>query len=165
VSAVAWFTGLPASGKSTLARHVREACAPRRPAIVLDGDALRPLLAPGGGFDDEARERFYEALSGLAALVAGQGVIALVAATAHRRAWRARARALAPRFVEVFVDTPLAVCEARDPRGLYARARSGGAPLLPGVGAPYEPPDQPDVVARGGEDPDAIVRVVQLVAP
>ena len=99
-------------------------------------------------FDDASRVRFYEIVAQLAALLAGQGLVVLVPATAHRRALRARARALAPRFVEVYVTTALAECERRDPKGLYARARKGEALHLPGVGEPYELPESPDVVAE-----------------
>jgi adenylylsulfate kinase-like enzyme len=88
----------------------------------------------------------------------------LVAATAHRRAHRTAARALAPRFLEVFLDVPGDVCRTRDAKGLYARARDGQAPDLPGAGVAYEPPEAPDLVARGGEDDDAVEAVVAALA-
>jgi adenylylsulfate kinase len=89
--------------------------------------------------------------------------VVLVPATAHRRSLRARARELAPRFVEVYVATGLGECERRDPKGLYARARKGEALHLPGVGEPYEAPEAPDVVAEGGMDELASDRTVALV--
>jgi len=98
-----------------------------------------------------------------AALLAHQGQLVLVAATAPRRAHRAQARALAPRFLEVHVATPLAECRARDPKGLYAAATAGAAPDLPGAGAPYEPPASPEVVASGGEDEAAVQAVVARI--
>ena len=113
--AVVWFTGLPASGKSTLARAVaarlREA---RREPVVLDGDDVRAALVPSPGHDPSARDGFYRTLGGLAGMLAQDGLIVLVAATAHQRAWRAHARGLAPRFVEVYLATPLGECRRRD---------------------------------------------------
>jgi adenylylsulfate kinase len=131
--------------------------------VLLDGDEVRAALAPGLGYDEDARARFYAVLAELAALLAGQGVAVLVAATAHRRAWREHARAVAPRFLEIHVATPLSTCAARDPKGLYARARGGEAPHLPGPGAEYEPPLAPDVTASGGEDPEALERTAAAI--
>lgn len=155
--AVVWLTGLPASGKSTLATAVAVALrAAGREPVILDGDALRPVLG-AAGYDDEGRDRFYRALGALAVTLAGQGLIVLVPATAHRRAWRDLARAAAPRFVEVLVDTPLAECRRRDPRGLYAAAGPGST--LPGVGVAYEPPTAPEVVIAP-DDEAAVERVL-----
>lgn len=151
--AVVWITGLPSSGKSTLARAVLARLAARgRPGLLLDGDAVRAALVPRPGYDAVGRGTFYETLGNLALLVARQGLVAVVAATAHRRAYRDRVRRRASRFVEVWVDASPEVCAERDPKGLWARARAGDAPDLPGVGPAYEPPLAPEVVARGGED-------------
>jgi len=155
--AVAWVTGLPSAGKSTFAAAlVVRLRAAGAGAVLLDGDAVRAALRPAPGYDEAGRAAFYETLAGLAALVARQGLTAVVAATAHRRAFRERARALAPGFVEIFVDVPAEACAARDAKGLWARARAGGAPDLPGAGLPYEPPLAPEVVARGGQDGAAL---------
>jgi adenylylsulfate kinase len=151
-------TGLPASGKSTLAaRLARRLHELGREPLVLDGDRVRALLVPRPGYDEEGRDAFYQTLVGLACEAARQGLIAIVAATAHRRAWRDRARAEAPRFVEVHVATPLDECRRRDPKRLYAQLAEDGA--LPGVGAAYEPPTCPEVVAPAGDDP----RIVELI--
>lgn len=155
---VVWFTGLPASGKSTLAERVRE----RTGGILLESDALREVLEADRY---EERDAFYRRLGALAALLARQGHIVLVAATAPRAEHRDHARALAPHFVEVYVATPLAECERRDPKQLYARARAGAAPLLPGVGVPYEPPRAPEVTATGGLDEQAVIAVEHAVTP
>jgi adenylylsulfate kinase len=148
---VVWLTGLPASGKSTLAERLaarlREA---RVPSVVLDGDEVRDVLVPRPGHDDAGRDAFYQTLGGLAALLAHRGLVAIVAATAHRRAWRDRARARATDFVEVHVATPLEECQRRDPKGLYARAEA--LPELPGVGVPYEAPLYPEVIAARGDE-------------
>ncbi|HEU0035821.1 MAG TPA: adenylyl-sulfate kinase [Kofleriaceae bacterium] len=154
---VVWFTGLPASGKSTLAARVRDRLPER--AILLDSDELRDALATQR-YDAADRDAFYATVGKLAALLAHQGHVVLVAATAARRAHRDAARALAPRFVEVHVATPLAECEARDVKGLYARARRGDAPTLPGIGVAFEPPTHPDVTARGGHDDAAVEQIV-----
>lgn len=160
--AVVWVTGLPASGKSTLARAVvGRLAAAGAPAVLLDGDAVRAALVPRPGYDAAGRAAFYETLGNLALLLAGQGLPVVVAATAHRRAFRERVRAAAAgRFVEVLVDTPAEVCATRDPAGLWARARAGDAPDLPGAGPAYEPPRAPEVVARGGEDAGAVEAVL-----
>jgi adenylylsulfate kinase len=161
---VVWFTGLPAAGKTTMAERVRDRLAAAGlHAELLDSDALRPLLAPERGYRDADRTEFYLRLAELAAVLARRGEIVLVAATAPLRAHRQTARELAPRFAEVFLEVPVTDCEQRDIKGLYARARAGSAPDLPGVGAPYEPPEHPDVVARGGRDQGAIDAVVRLV--
>src|SRR5262249_29878357 len=109
------------------------------------------------------RDAFYETLAGLAALLARQGVIALVPATAHTQAHRRRARALAPKFLEIYVDAALETCRERDPKGLYAKAERSAIPL-PGVWPPYEPPEQPDVTVRGGRDAEGAARIVELIA-
>ena len=161
---VVWFTGLPSSGKSTLAERVRLALREGgTTALRLDGDEVRRALVPSPGHWPAERDAFYETLARLAALLASQGLVVLVAATAHRRAHRERARALAPRFLEVHVATPRDECERRDAKGLYALARAGKAPLLPGVGVEYEAPLSPDVGSAGGEDPAALAEVVRRI--
>lgn len=159
---VVWITGLPASGKTTLAAAVRDrlATAGRRACAVLDSDEVRDAL----GHESYAaadRERFYATLARLAALLSRQGLVVVVPATAPRRQHRDAARGLAPRFVEVHVRTPLEECERRDPKGLYRRARSGEAPTLPGAGAAYEAPEHPEVVADGGHDVRAVEAIVR----
>lgn len=167
--AIVWFTGLPSSGKTTLARraHARLAAAGRA-AVVLDSDELRDAL-DAHSYSPGDRDRFYRTVAALAALVARQGVVALVAATAPRRADRERARAeLGPapgRFIEVWVDTPLAECQARDPKGLYAQARRGAVDQLPGVGTVYEAPVAPEVTANGGYDDAALAAIEDRLDP
>ena len=160
---VVWFTGLPASGKTTLAKHVRDRLASRTPCVLLDSDELRDLL-DDHAYDAGDRDHFYKVLGNLAVMLARQGHIVLVAATAPRRAHRDRVRTEAPAFVEIYVRTPLEACEARDIKGLYARARAEAASTLPGVGVPYEPPFSPDVTADGGLDRDAAAAIDRLVS-
>ena len=164
-AAIVWFTGLPSSGKSTLARRVRaRLAAAGRAAVLLDSDEVREALGTRG-YDAADRDGFYRALAGMAVLVANQGLAVLVAATAPRREHRDRARRTVGdggTFVEVWVNTPLAVCEARDAKGLYARARRGDAAEVPGVGVAYEPPLAPEVVADGDGEP-AVAAIVRLL--
>jgi adenylylsulfate kinase len=160
---IVWFTGLPASGKTTLAMHVRDRLGQlSRPAIVLDSDELRSVLDLGD-YDVAGRDAFYKRLGRLALLLARQDQVVLVAATAPERRYRDDIRAHAPRFVEVWVSTPLVECAARDPKGLYARAAAGQAPRLPGLGTPYDPPLTPEVIARGGHDERAVQAIVERI--
>ncbi len=160
---VAFVTGLPSAGKSTFAERAFAALRERGvPSCLLDGDAVRACL-PKTGYSPEARAEFYETLASLAALVAEQGLVVLVAATAHRREFRDRARALAPAFVEVWLDTPADECKLRDTKGLYAAAREGRAHDVPGADLAYEPPLAPDVRATGGHDQAAVDELVARV--
>jgi adenylylsulfate kinase len=164
---VAWLTGLPGSGKSTLARAAQaELARDGVAACVLDGDEVRAALRPAPGYDETSRADFYATLAGLAALLAAQGLVVLVAATANLRAYRVEARRLAPRFVEVHVACDGATCAARDPKGLYRLARAGQIGSLPGAGAEYEPPVSPELVVDTtiGSIADGALAIVQRLA-
>lgn len=159
---VVWITGLPSSGKSLLAERAwRRLVHAKRPAVMLDGDAVRAAMKPTPGYDDTARADFYETLAGLAALLANQGLVVMVPATAHLRAHRDKARALAPEFVEVYVRATPECCARRDAKGLYAAAREGKVSNMPGVDVEYEPPESPDIVALGGYDEEALHKLVK----
>lgn len=163
---VVWFVGLPASGKTTLARSVAAALVARdgERAVLLDGDEVRAVLRPAPRYDAGARDAFYATLASLAALLGQQGHVVLVAATAHLRRYRDAARALSPRFLEVLLDTSAQECARRDPKGLYARAQADPATsTLPGVGVAFERPERPELVARPG-DPDAAAHVLAAIA-
>jgi adenylylsulfate kinase len=161
---VVWFTGLPASGKSTLAEQVQALLRARGVyAALLDSDAVRPLLAPHFGYEAEDRDAFYFRLAELAGRLARQDLVILVAATAPLRSHRVEARAQAPAYAEVYLDVSQDECARRDPKRLHAMARAGAAPDLPGAGAPYEPPEEPAVVARGGQDREAAEAIVRLI--
>lgn len=162
---VVWFTGLPSSGKSKLARAVRERLETAGQACcLLDGDVMRRLLFPELGYAEPERAAFYAKLAALAAELARQNLAVLVPATAAKSQYRQHARQLAPRFVEVWVTTPLEECERRDDKGLYAAARAAPASSLPGVGLTYEPPTAAEVRASGGDDDAAARRIVALCA-
>jgi bifunctional enzyme CysN/CysC len=148
--ATVWFTGLPASGKSTIAVEIEaRLVGAGRPALRLDGDNLRHGLNGNLGFSAEDRAENVRRTAHAAALLAEAGVVALVALVSPYAADRAAARAIheaaSLSFLEVFVSTPLDECERRDPKGLYARARAGELPGLTGVDDPYEPPESPDL--------------------
>ena len=150
---VVWFTGLPSSGKTTLARETLGVLrAAGESCCLLDGDEVRECLHPPLGYGPESRTNFYQTLASLAALLSRQDFVVLVAATTHRRADRETARRLANgQFLEVFVDTPLDVCEKRDAKGLYAKARAGELQHFPGIHEPYEPPGDEALRAREAE--------------
>lgn len=153
---VVWLTGPPASGKSTIARAILERLAGAgRSAIWLESDALREILTPQAGYSPAERDRFYAMVADLAALLAEQGFDVLVDATAPRRAHRQRLRDQWPGLIEAYVDAPFALREARDPKGLYRRAREGTAPDVPGATADYEPPDRPELRLSGADPPHA----------
>jgi adenylylsulfate kinase len=159
--AVVWLTGLPSSGKSTLAEHLATALRARDVATcVLDGDAVRASITPPFGYDDVGRDHFYATLASLAVLLARQGLTVLVPATANRRAYRARCREAAPRFVEVHVRVDASVVRERDAKGLYAAQRDGAIAHMPGADAGYEAPERPEVVAEGGHDTSAVAAVL-----
>ncbi|HZM33107.1 MAG TPA: adenylyl-sulfate kinase [Burkholderiales bacterium] len=147
MSFAVWLTGLSGSGKSAIARellaqlHVRGV-----DAAVLESDIMRTQLTPYPRYDEQDRDFFYEMLSRVGVLVVESGRPVVLDATANLRRYRDAARSRIARFAEVYVDTPLEVCRARDTKGLY----KGDGKNLPGVGALYEPPLKPEVVVHGG---------------
>jgi adenylylsulfate kinase len=146
---VIWITGRPASGKTTLARAVVEELAARdRHAMLLDSDEARAVITPEPRYSEEERALFYRALAYMASRLAQEGIVAVVAATAHAAEYRRWARAICPELFLVYARCPSAVCEARDPKGLYRRARASAATTLPGVGVPFEEPDDADRVVE-----------------
>jgi adenylylsulfate kinase len=161
-----WITGLPASGKSTIAASLRRQLEQKgAEAAVLESDVMRQLFQEQPVYDERDRDCFYAALAFIARVLTEHGVPVIVDATANRRSYRDRARLQIARFVEVFVDTPLAVCAKRDPKGIYRLAGEGKARHVPGVQTPYEAPVCPDLVIRGDqEDPGAAAgRIVDLL--
>jgi bifunctional enzyme CysN/CysC len=164
--ATIWFTGLPASGKSTIAVAVERALVESgHVAYLLDGDNLRHGLSDDLGFSAGDRAENIRRVGHLTRLLADAGVIALASLVSPLKSDRQIARALNEAaklpFVEVYVSTSLAECEKRDPKGLYARARSGELQGMTGIDAPYEPPEDADLVLdTTGADIDALVAQV-----
>lgn len=143
---VIWFTGLSGSGKSTLANALDQALHARGlHTYVLDGDNLRQGLSKDLGFSDEARVENIRRAAEVARLIMDAGLIVITAFISPFRAERQMARELIGQdaFIEVFMDTPLAVCEQRDPKGLYKKARAGLLRKMTGIDSPYEPPIGP----------------------
>lgn len=152
--ATVWFTGLPASGKSTIAVRVEERLvAAGRPAYLLDGDNLRHGLNGNLGFEPGDRKENIRRTAHVARLFADAGVVALVSLVSPYRADRELARSLHTAdglpFLEVWVSTSPEECARRDPKGLYARAQRGEIKGLTGVDAPYEPPGAPELELGG----------------
>jgi bifunctional enzyme CysN/CysC len=167
--ATVWFTGLPSSGKSTLAAAVEERLvADGVPAYVLDGDNLRHGLNGDLGFDGIARAENVRRIAHVARLFADAGVVALVSLVSPYVADRELARRLHDEaelpFVEVYVNAPVSVCEERDPKGLYARARRGEISGFTGVDDPYEAPLQPDLEIRPAALPCGVDAVLAELA-
>jgi len=161
---VIWFTGLSGSGKSTLANALEQALhAQGQRTYILDGDNIRQGLNKDLGFTDADRVENIRRIAEVARLMMDAGLIVMTAFISPFRAEREMARQLIgeARFVEVFVDTPLAVCEARDPKGLYKKARAGQIPNMTGIHSAYEPPERPDCVV--GRDPQDLSDTVQIL--
>ena len=164
-----WLTGLPGAGKSTLARLLEDRLrAAARHVCVLDGDELRRGLNRDLGFSESDRAESVRRAAALARLKFDAGLVVIVAMISPHRGARAHARSLFPSgaFVEVFVDTPLEECERRDPKGLYACARSGLLADLTGIDSLYEPPEAPELVVRTVETPpqSAVEALARLVS-
>ena len=143
-----WFTGLSGSGKSTLAVALeKKLSAAGAHAFVLDGDEIRRGLCSDLGFSAEDRNENIRRLAEVARLFAECGVICITAFISPLRASREKARRIvgARRFVEIHLATPLGVCEGRDVKGLYAKARAGHIPEFTGISSPYEAPRRPSI--------------------
>jgi len=144
--ATLWFTGLPSSGKSTIAREVEAILLRRNLSVeLLDGPEVRQSLSRGLGFSRDDREENLRRIGYVAKLLSRNGVIAICASVSPYRATRNEIRERVTNFIEIFVDVSLAVAERRDSEGLYARARNGAIEEFTGVTAPYEPPESPEV--------------------
>jgi adenylylsulfate kinase len=167
-STVLWFTGLSGSGKSTLAHAVEEklyqlGCR----TFVLDGDNVRQGLCSDLGFSAEDRSENIRRISEAARLLVESGVIAMTAFISPFRADRQKARSIFPHgdFIEIFCEATLAVCEQRDVKGLYKRARAGEVKEFTGISSPYEAPDNPELIVRTGELEleDCVAQVIEFM--
>jgi bifunctional enzyme CysN/CysC len=168
--ATVWLTGLPGAGKSTIGEELeRRLIASGRAAYVLDGENLRHGLSADLGFSVADRHEHARRVASVARILADAGNVAIVGLVSPMAADRSYARELHEQadldFVEAFVDTPLEVCERRDPHRLYSRARAGEIAGLTGVDAPYEAPEAPEIRLHGGEEPVEVSaqRLVELL--
>ncbi len=142
-----WLTGLPSAGKTTIGKVLVEKLVARDWFTeLLDGDEIRKGLSADLGFDRASREAHAGRVAFCAKLLARNGAIPIVALISPYRSSRARAREMIGRFIEVYVNTPLAVCEERDVKGLYRKARAGEIREMTGIDDPYEPPEHPEIV-------------------
>lgn len=141
-----WFTGLSGAGKTTICRYVQMELATRDMAVeVLDGDVVRTHLCKDLGYSEADRKENIRRIAHVAKLLTHHGKIVLVAAISPYRSGREEARSIIGNFIEVYVNAPLAVCEQRDPKGLYHQARIGMIHGFTGIDDPYEAPTSPDV--------------------
>lgn len=162
-----WFTGLSGSGKTTTAQRLRDLLEQAgSPVTLLDGDVVREQLFPELGFTRADRDSNVLRVAWVAAEIVRHGGIVICSLISPYRASRAEARSRVGdrHFVEVFVDTPVEICEARDVKGLYGRARRGDVGAMTGVDDPYEPPANPDVtLATVGRSVDQNLRAILQV--
>lgn len=145
---VVWLTGLSAAGKSTLANELEKVLhAKGYYTVLLDGDTVRKGINNNLGFGKADRQENIRRIAELSKVLAENGVIVISAFITPSNSLRQLARSIIgpSQYVEVFVDAPLAVCESRDPKGLYGKARKGLIPLFTGIDAPFEIPENPDV--------------------
>jgi adenylylsulfate kinase len=141
-----WITGLPSSGKSTIAKALKRGLEERDFDVqILESDELRRILTPSPSYTEEERDTFYGALVYIGELLINNGVNVIFDATANKRRYRDEARRRIKRFLEVYVKCPLEVCIARDVKGIYRQALKGEASTVPGLQSSYEEPLKPDV--------------------
>ncbi len=162
-----WLTGLPASGKSAIARELRDRLATAGVSVdVLESDEVRKMLTPAPTYSLEERDVFYRALAFLGSRLVLHGVPVILDATATKRAYRDLARSLIPRFLEVAVVCPMEICRQRDHKGTYRRGEEGLSRTVPGLHDPYEPPLHPELTVDTArcnprEAADRIFRLLQ----
>lgn len=142
-----WLTGLPASGKSTLAQRLSSRLNAQGIRVqILDSDEIRQVLTPQPSYTPQERDWFYATITYIAGLLVNNNVPVIIAATANRRTYRDHARRQLPHFFEIYVDCSLEVCRSRDTKGTYRKAESGESATVPGVGSVYEEPSAPELV-------------------
>jgi adenylylsulfate kinase len=144
---ILWFTGLSGSGKTTITKALEPELKARGCKVeILDGDVVRTNLSKGLGFSQEDRNTNIRRIGFVAHLLSRNGVATMTAAISPYRAIRDEIRAMEPNFVEVYVTAPLEVCEGRDVKGLYAKARAGEIKGFTGIDDPYEEPVNPEII-------------------
>ncbi len=146
---ILWFTGLSGSGKTTITKALEPELRARGCKVeILDGDVVRTNLSKGLGFSKEDRDTNIRRIGFVANLLSRNGVVAITAAISPYRVIRDEVRAMEPNFVEIYVKASLEVCESRDVKGLYAKARAGEIKGFTGIDDPYEEPINPEIVCN-----------------
>ena len=161
-----WLTGLPASGKSTIAAALKPKLEKIGSVEVFESDAVRRILTPHPTYSDAERDLFYHALAFMGAKLVSHGVMVIFDATANKRAYRDFVRSLIPRFIEVWVECPLELAMQRDYKGTYQRGKRGESSTVPGLQEPYEVPLNPEVridttKVKAEEAAEMIMKVVK----
>jgi len=168
---VVWITGLPGSGKSTVAHLLNETLSKRGiQSQILSSDRVRKTLTPTPTYTEEEREMVYRAITLIAKILTENGLNVIIDATGNRKRYRDACRAQVNRFFEVYLKCPLEVCIEREesrketfqaPRDIYRKAKAGESTTVPGPGAPYEPPESPEVTADAeNQSPEEIVQAI-----
>jgi adenylylsulfate kinase len=161
-----WVTGLPASGKSTIVSALQPQLVGLGLMVeVLESDEVRRILTPTPTYSEAERDLFYRALAFIGQKLVAHGVTVVFDATASRRVYRDFAKALIPRFIEVSVECPLAICMERDRKGTYRKGQLGESLTVPGLQSPYEAPITPDLRIDSTTTPsgDAACQILGLV--
>ena len=166
-----WITGLPGSGKSTVAHLLNETLSRRGiQSLILSSDRVRKTLTPTPTYTEEEREMVYRAITLIAKMLTENGLNVIIDATGNRKRYRDVCRAQVNRFFEVYLKCPMEVCIKREesrketfqaPRDIYRKAKAGESTTVPGLGAPYEPPESPEVTADAeDQSPEEIVQAI-----
>ena len=165
---VVWCTGLSSSGKTTICAAVHERLAARGLSVVmLDGDEIRQNISNDLGFSKADRDENIRRIGFYAWLLSRAGVVVLVSAISPYRAARRQVRAKIDRFVEVYINAPLVVCERRDRKGIYGMARRGDMHNVTGIDDPYEPPEEPELECRTDLETveESVAKVLAAISP
>ena len=166
-----WITGLPGSGKSTVARLLRQNLNERGVrSQILSSDAIRKTLTPNPNYSEDERDMIYSAIAFVAKMLTENSVNVIIDATGNRRRYRDNCRSQLSRYLEVYLRCPLNVCISREesrketflaPRDIYRKAKSGVSHTVPGLGAPYEAPENPEIAVHSErQSPEEIVEVI-----
>lgn len=158
-----WLTGLPASGKTTIANLLKEILSEEEINVqILDSDELRKILTPKPSYSQEERDWFYEVLVYIARLLTNNGVNVIIAATGNKRKYREKARKEIENFIEVYLKCSLEVCMKRDIKGIYELAKKGISSTVPGIQDPYEESENVDLIVETDKiDPMSCARMIR----
>jgi len=161
-----WLTGIPSSGKSTIANFLKKRLSEYNIKIeVLESDEVRKIITPNPKYNEFERELFYRSLVAIGKYLTDNGVSVIFDATAHKRSYREYARSLIKNFIEVYVYCPLEECIKRDVKGLYSKALKGVIKTLPGLQVKYEEPINPDLIVYTDKESvrESVDKIMSLI--